>query len=213
MRIPEKLYQRLQEVSNGGSVSSWITRAIEDRLENRPVVVTGTLTAKQQQGVVNAQVQAGRTVIETVNDFIASNPDWFAKLPEDQQGKIISAIGLKLAQRSDGTDAGTVSLRDSLLGLDQVEDITKELSRVKGLLFKSERERDIALQVCHHCRDKAEKEAFVELAWEGWTEICWQWLVRNSLPGIGDGGGLTDRGREAVAKEALAWLEKNVQNP
>ena len=213
LRIPEKLYQRLQEVANGGSVSSWITRAIEDRLENRPVVVTGKLSERQQQKVVTAQVQAGRTVIETVNDFIASNPDWFAKLPDDQQGKIISAIGLKLAQKSDGTDAGTVSLRDSLRGLDQMEDITEELSRVKGMLFKAEHERDVALQLCHHCRDHAEKEAFVELAWEGWTEVCWQWLVRNSLPGIGDGGGLTEAGREAVAKEVLGWLKKNVLNP
>lgn len=213
LRIPEKLYQRLQEASNGGSVSSWITRAIEDRLENRPVVIAGTLTERQQQKVVTAQVQAGRTVIETVNDFIAANPTWFEKLPEDQQGKIISAIGLKLAQRSDGTDAGTVSLRESLKGLDQMEDITSELSRVKGELFKAERERDMALQVCHRCRDINEKSAFVELAWEGWTEVCWQWIVRNALPGIGDGGGLTEAGREEVAKEVLKWLEKNVKTP
>ena len=104
-----------------------------------------------------------------------------------------------------------MSLQECLDSLPQMDDVTRELSKIKGELFKAEHERDFMATLLKRCRDSEEKRSYAGMVWEGVVEMVWQWVARNSVPGVGSGGGLTDKGREEVARECVKWLEKNVR--
>lgn len=89
-----------------------------------------------------------------------------------------------------------------------IEDITRELNRVKGELFKTRTERDLNLKLLKHSRNQAELAELMGAVYLGAVEWVVDMVTRNSLPGIGEGGGLTPRGYEHVAKKVEQEMKK-----
>lgn len=210
LRLSLKLYERILSFSARTSAQDFIRKCIEERLAVLEKGGSRNVLESKESRSETTQSQAGRSVLDTVGVFIRDNPDWLSKIPEDKQAQIISTIGLKLAQSTSGSDSEALSLRDSLKGLPELGDLTQELSIVKGHLYKTQLERDLALTSLRGFNDFEKRKAFVEKVFSGITELIWQWLSRNSVPGIGSGGGLTEKAREEVANEASKWLSKNV---
>lgn len=211
LRLSPELHSRLLSACGTGSVSGFVKKAIEERLSRVSGVGVSRPRSRPVSSDSTSQSSAGRSVLDTVGAFIRDNPDWLGKIPEDKQAQIISTIGLKLAQQSSDVDSDVLSLKSSISSLPSVSDLTQELSVLRGHLFKMSRERDLAVAMLQNCRDSSERKAFFLLLLEGVVEIIWQWIARNSVPGIGSGGGLTESGREACAEEASKWIEKNIR--
>jgi len=212
VRFPKVLYERLLGACGKGSVTDFIKKSVELRIDELSSGGRKVRAPVESSGrSETSQGKAGRSVMETVGRFIEENPDWLEKVPEDKQAQIVSTIGLKLAQQSVDADSEVLSLRDSLKGLPDEGDLTRELSVVKGHLFKALHERDMAIELNRRHGDPDGRREFARKVFEGVVEIVWQWIARNSMPGIGSGGGLTDSGREKVAEECRRWLERNVK--
>lgn len=63
------------------------------------------------------------------------------------------------------------------------------------------------IKLLEHGKNKAELGELMEAVYRG----CVEWIVnmaaRNALPGVGEGGGLTERGYEQVSKKVNSELE------
>ena len=51
-----------------------------------------------------------------------------------------------------------------------------------------------------HVSGSRDLRELMRLVYRLYTEYVWECVVRNSLPGLGDGGGLSEKGLEAVAR-------------
>jgi hypothetical protein len=91
--------------------------------------------------------------------------------------------------------------------LPDIEDVTQELNKVKGLLFKAERERDLNLKLLEYGKGGSGLGELMDTVYRGAVEYCVQLIARNSLPGFGDGGGLTDKAYSDISEHVKRKLE------
>ncbi len=205
IRVSEKLYGAILGAAGKDSVTSWILKAVEERLNGGSSGIEKASVRKGSGSVGSAGFMDG------LESWLEAHPDWLNELPGDQAARIAAQIFPKLADRDMDAEKDALSLKESLSHLPLPEDLTRELSRVKGELFKAEHERDFALSLLKKCGDAERKRAFMALVLGGVKEIVFQWLVRESYSGMGSGGGLTEEGKERVAKEALRFIEQHLE--
>lgn len=205
IRISKSLYNRILDHLGGrGSLSDFIKKSIELNLSG------GVSRAVEDGSVrVNSRPDAGRSVISSVSEFIMKNPDWLDKIPEDKQAQIVSSIGIKLAQNSSDSENAALSLRESLRSLSSIEDVSKELSKAKGEAHRLGLELSTYKELLSS-RGNGDLRVLYERILKNVLEVLWDWLIRNDLPGIGSGGGLSQRGMERVSEESLRWIKKEM---
>jgi hypothetical protein len=89
-----------------------------------------------------------------------------------------------------------------------MEDVTEELNRMKLEYAKLEAKYKTAKSLLNHVQHK---ETFVELMegiYRHLIEYVVEMVIRNSLPGLGDGGGLSAAGYAEIGERVRADLEK-----
>ena len=85
---------------------------------------------------------------------------------------------------------------------------TKELNRVKGGLYKASCERDLNLKLLRHAEGKVELSELMEEIYRRLVEYVCILVARNSLPGLGEGGGLSESGYAEISRQVKRELEK-----
>ena len=108
----------------------------------------------------------------------------------------------------EGLERQALTLRELVSGLPDMGDVTDELSRVRLKLKEAETERDLAREAVSHADGGTTLEELMRSCYGLVIEYVWECIVRNSLPGIGDGGGLTDKAREQIAKRVQQDLQR-----
>ena len=88
----------------------------------------------------------------------------------------------------------------------EIEDLTLELNRVKGKLFKAEHERDLNLKLLK-IRGDIDLPEIMETLYRFAVEYAVDRIARNNLPGFGDGGGLSDKAYADIASDVKRDLE------
>ena len=101
-----------------------------------------------------------------------------------------------------------MSLRESIAVLPSMEDITKELNKAKGDLVKVTLERDLNLKLLKNSKDREGLADLMGLLFKGVVEYTSNLVARNSLPGVGEGGGLTEKGLFEISQVVREELEK-----
>ena len=90
----------------------------------------------------------------------------------------------------------------------EIPDLTQELNRVKGELFKAERERDLNKALLEHGKGAKELGELMGLVYRSAVEYAVDLVARRNLPGFGDGRGSSDRGYADIAELVKDELEK-----
>ena len=85
-------------------------------------------------------------------------------------------------------------------------DLTAELNRVRGLLFKAEHERDMNLKILEHSKNRCELAELMKSIWKGAVEYACDLIARGNFPGFGDGGGITDKAYSDIARRIEGLL-------
>ncbi len=128
-----------------------------------------------------------------------------------ERGDFISLVA-RLLPKEEQTNADleqeVLSLRESITALPSMEDITKELNRAKGDLTKVTLERDLNLKLLKHSKDREGLADLMGLLFKGVVEYTANLVARNSLPGVGEGGGLTEKGLFEISQVVREELEK-----
>lgn len=134
-------------------------------------------------------------------------PDFLSKLDNDTFAKLFASRLPKDAQTDGELEADALSLRSCLERMPSIPDLTADLNRVRGLLCKTERERDMNLKILEHSKNKCDLAELMKSVWKGAVEYAVDLVARGNLPGFGDGGGITEKAYSEIAHKVEGMLE------
>lgn len=203
LRISKDLLFRLDAATKNRA--GFIKEAIEAKLN--PVEVPELSRVEKREVLKDA-----KTITDYMRDAMMKRlqreSDLLDGMPKDEFLKLVAGRLPKEDAGNADLEQEVLSLRKCLEEMPRIEDITKELSRTKGILHKTELERDLNLKLLKHCQGKATFAELMESVYKGLVGYVVELISRNSLPGIGDGGGLSEKGYAEIAKHVKSELDK-----
>lgn len=204
IRISEDLSERLKKATD--NKNGFIVEAIEEKLAPPAAPVELTDTEKR-----NA-LKGAKNISDVLQDLIlqeaARRKNFLDTMDDESFARLVVSRLPKEAAADAELEENVLSLKTCLAGLPEVPDITAELTKVKGLLHKTELERDFNLKLLAHSQGKAELVELMKLVYEGAVSYVVDLVARKNLPGFGDGGGITDAAYAKIAEEVRGELEK-----
>lgn len=204
IRVSEDLAERLKKATDNRNV--FIVEAIEEKLSPPAPPVELTDTEKR-----NA-LKGAKNISDVLQDLIlqeaARRKNFLGKMGDDDFARLVVSRLPKEAAADAELEESVLSLKQCLAGLPEVPDITAELTKVKGQLYKTELERDFNLKLLAHSQGNAELGELMKLVYEGAVSYVVDLVARKNLPGFGDGGGITDAAYAKIAEEVRGELEK-----
>lgn len=203
LRLPVDLVERIDNLSKNRT--EFIKAAIEEKLN--PVKMPEMTKAEKREVIRDA-----KSMTDMMRDAIKQRLQQETDLLSDmERGDFISLVA-RLLPKEEQTNADleqeVLSLRESITALPSMEDITKELNRAKGDLVKVTLERDLNLKLLKHSKDREGLADLMGLLFKGVVEYTANLVARNSLPGIGEGGGLSEKGLFEISQVVREELEK-----
>lgn len=135
------------------------------------------------------------------NNFLASLSN------EDLAKMFVARMPKEVADNAD-LENDILSLQKSISTLPGMEDITEELNRVKHEYSKLECRWKTAKSLLNHVQHKETFSELMENVYRYLIEYVVEMVIRNSLPGMGDGGGLSAAGYAEIGERVKQDLEK-----
>ena len=203
LRLPVDLIDRIDNLSKNRT--EFIKLAIEEKLN--PVKMPEMTKAEKREVIRDA-----KSMTDMMRDAIKQRLQQETDLLSDmERGDFISLVA-RLLPKEEQTNADleqeVLSLRESIAVLPSMEDITKELNKAKGDLVKVTLERDLNLKLLKNSKDREGLADLMGLLFKGVVEYTSNLVARNSLPGVGEGGGLTEKGLFEISQVVREELEK-----
>ena len=203
LRLPVSLLERIDGISENRS--EFIKSAIEEKLN--PVKMPEMSKSEKREVVRDA-----KTMTDLMRDAIKQRLQQENDLLFDMdKGDFVQLVARMLPKEEIGSgdmEQDVLSLRESISALPGMEDITKELNKVKGELHKVTLERDLNLKLLKHNKDREGLGALMDMLFSKVVEYAANLVARNSLPGVGEGGGLTEKGLYEISLVVRDELEK-----
>jgi len=207
IRISEEMLKAIDSVADNRS--QFIIEATDAKLNPEKYKGDG-LSDKEKAAVLKGAKNINDFMRDAILQEASKRERFLSSLSNEDFAKLITARLPKEAGDNTDLEADVLSLRECLAMLPSVEDITLELSKMKGNLFKTERERDLNLALLKHNENKVQLAELMESIYRGVVEYTADLIARGSFPGFGDGGGLSARGYADIAqkvKRELAEME------
>lgn len=204
IRISVDLLERIDNACDNRS--KFFIEAAHQKLN--PIQLDEDLTDREQQ----LAIKGAKNLTDIMQDLIlqetSRRKNFLGKMDDETFAKLVASRLPKENLDNGDLESEVLSLRECLSALPTIEDITQELNRVKGLLFKAERERDLNKKLLEHGKGKADLGELMDLVFRGAVEYCVNLIARRQLPGFGDGGGLTDKAYSDISADVKRSLEK-----
>lgn len=203
VRVSNDLLERI--AATGVQRNAFIISAVEEKLN--PVKMPD-LTDAEKKNVV----KAGKTLNEMMRDAMMQRflqeRDLLRDMPKDEFAQMV--IRLLPKENLDGTDmeADVLSLQKCIALLPGMDDATAELNRVKLEYRKLASKYKTAKHLLNHVQHKESVMELMENIYRSLLEYIVEMVIRNSLPGLGDGGGLSETGYREVADRVKKDFEK-----
>lgn len=204
VRISLDLLDRLKKAAPD-NMSAFCAEAIEEKLN--PVKVE-ELTNKEKREVLQGAKNLSDLMQDLILQEVAQRKNFLKTMDNETFAKLVAARLPKELQDDGERDADVLSLESCLKMLPGVDDMTAELNKLKGLLHKTEHERDINYKVLEYSKGRVDLAGVVKTIYTGCVEYVVELVSRKNLPGFGDGGGLTDAGYSEIGEEVKEELNR-----
>lgn len=202
LRVPVELVERIDGAADNRS--AFIIEAIKEKLN--PVRQEAELTDTEKRQALKGAKNLSDVMQDLILQEAARRKNFLDKMDDETFARLVASRLPKETSDTGDMEKNVLSLRACLDMLPQVEDVTAELNRVKGELYKAERERDMNLALLRHGKGKEELSGLMTEVYRCAVEYAVDLVARRSLPGFGDGGGLTDKAYADIAGEVRAAL-------
>jgi len=202
IRVPVELVDRIKAVSDNRN--AFVIEAIKEKLN--PVRQEAELTDSEKRAALKGAKNLSDVMQDLILQEAARRKNFLDKMDDETFAKLVaSRLPKENADNSD-MEKNVLTLQACLDMLPAVEDIAAELNRVKGELFKAERERDMNLALLRHGKEQVTLAELMTEVYRGAAEYAVNMIARRNLPGFGDGGGLTDKAYADIAEEVRSAL-------
>jgi hypothetical protein len=134
--------------------------------------------------------------------------NFLASMSNEDLAKLVASRLPKEIDNNADLEGDILSLQKCISALPGMEDMTDELNRIKLEHSRLESKYKTMKSILNHVQHKETFQELVENIYRYVIEYTVEMVARNALPGIGDGGGLTDAGYSEIASRVRSDLEK-----
>ena len=205
VRMTEELVKQIDAIADNRA--RFIIDAVKYKLDPESFE-TSDLTDKEKRDVLKGAKNLHEIMSEALLHEAQRRKNFLAGMSNDDLAKLMAARLPKEIDGNSDLEGDILSLQKCISSLPGIDDLSEELNRMKLEYAKVESRYKTAKKLLNHVQHK---ETFAELM-EGVYRYCIEYVVemvaRNSLPGIGDGGGLSAAGYAALSERVKVDLEK-----
>ncbi len=202
-RISEELLAHIDEHSTNRT--AFVVDAIKEKLA-RMDNGGAEVVASPNVGTFDENANATLLFQKELMAEARRRPNFLHSLDSETFAKLFASKVSKDVQTDGELEADVLSLRSCLERMPSVPDLTGDLNRVRGLLFKAEHERDMNLKILEHNKNKCDLAELMKYVFKAAVEYACDLVARGNLPGFGDGGGITDRAYEDISRKVEGLL-------
>jgi hypothetical protein len=205
VRMTEQMVKEIDAVADNRA--RFIIDAVKYKLDPESFE-SSDLTDKEKRDVLKGAKNLHEIMSEALLHEAQRRKNFLAGMSNEDLAKLMAA---RLPKEIDGTadlEGDVLSLQKSIAALPGMADITEELNRVKLEYAKLAAKYKTAKKLLNHVQHKETFADLMEGIYQYLIEYVVEMVIRNSLPGIGDGGGLTAAGYAAISDRVKADLEK-----
>jgi hypothetical protein len=203
VRVSNDLLERI--AATGVQRNAFIIGAIEEKLN--PVQMP-ELNKTEQKAVVKEVKTLNELMKDAMLQRLQQERNLLTDMPKDEFAQLVIRLMPKENLSDTDLEQDILSLQKCISALPGMDDVTEELNRVKLEYRKLVGKYKTAKHLLDHVQHK---ETFLELMENVYRELIEyvvEMVARNALPGIGDGGGLTDAGYREIAERVKRDFEK-----
>jgi hypothetical protein len=205
VRMTEELVKQIDAITDNRA--RFIIDAVKYKLDPESFE-TSDLTDKEKRDVLKGAKNLHEIMSEALLHEAQRRKNFLAGMSNEDLAKLMAARLPKEIDGNSDLEGDILSLQKCISSLPGIDDLSEELNRMKLEYAKLESRYKTAKKLLNHVQHK---ETFAELM-EGVYRYCIEYVVemvaRNSLPGIGDGGGLSAAGYAALSERVKVDLEK-----
>lgn len=205
VRMTEQMVKEIDAVADNRA--RFIIDAVKYKLDPESFE-SSDLTDKEKRDVLKGAKNLHEIMSEALLHEAQRRKNFLAGMSNEDLAKLMAA---RLPKEIDGTadlEGDVLSLQKSIAALPGMADITEELNRVKLEYAKLAAKYKTAKKLLNHVQHKETFAELMEGIYQHLIEYVVEMVIRNSLPGMGAGGGLTAAGYAAISDRVKADLEK-----
>lgn len=203
VRLSNDLLDRID--ATGINRNAFIREAVEDKLN--PVRMP-ELTKTEQKAVIKETKNLSEIMRDAMMQRLQSERNLLKDLPKDEFVQMVVRLLPKENLGDTDLEGDVLSLQKCIGALPGMADVTEELNRMKNEYAKLEARWKTAKSLLNHVQHKETFAELMENIYRHLIEYVVEMVVRNALPGMGDGGGLSPAGYAALGERVRADLEK-----
>lgn len=205
VRMTEQMIKEIDAVADNRA--RFIIDAVRYKLD--PESFEGSdLTDKEKKDVLKSAKNLHEIMSEALLHEAQRRKNFLAGMSNEDLAKLMAA---RLPKEIDGTadlEGDILSLQKCIGALPGMADVTEELNRMKNEYAKLEARWKTAKSLLNHVQHKETFAELMENIYRYLIEYVVEMVIRNSLPGLGDGGGLSAAGYVEISDRVKADLEK-----
>ena len=205
VRMTEQMVKEIDAIADNRA--RFIIDAVRYKLD--PESFEGSdLTDKEKKDVLKGAKNLHEIMSEALLHEAQRRKNFLAGMSNEDLAKLMSA---RLPKELDGNadlESDVLSLQKCISALPGMEDVTDELNRMKLEYAKLEARWKTAKSLLNHVQHKETFAELMENIYRHLIEYVVEMVVRNALPGMGEGGGLTAAGYAEISERVKSDLEK-----
>lgn len=205
VRMTEDMVKEIDAVADNRA--RFIIEAVKYKLDPESFE-SSNLTDKEKRDVLKGVKNLHEVMSDAILKEAQKRKNFLATMSNDDFAKLVSARLPKEIDSNADMEGDVLSLQKSIAALPGMQDITEELNRVKADYAKLLGKYKTAKKLLNHIQHKETFESMMEGVYRCLIEYVVEMCARNALPGIGDGGGLTERGYNDIAIRVRSDLDK-----
>lgn len=205
VRMTESMVKEIDAVADNRA--RFIIEAVKYKLDPESFE-SSDLTDKEKRDVLKGAKNLHEVMSDAILKEAQKRKNFLATMSNEDFAKLVSA---RLPKEVDGNadlEADVLSLQKCIGNLPSMQDITEELNNAKLEHARVESKLKTAKSILNHVQHKETFQELVENIYRYVIEYTVEMVTRNALPGIGDGGGLSEQGYRDIAARVRTDLEK-----
>jgi hypothetical protein len=205
VRMTEEMVKEIDAVADNRA--RFIIDAVRYKLD--PESFEGSdLTDREKKDVLRGAKNLHELMSDALLKEAQRRKNFLASMSNEDLAKLVAS---RLPKEIDGNadlEADILSLQQCISVLPGMEDVTEELNRMKLEYAKLEAKYKTAKSLLNHVQHKETFAELMEGIYRHLIEYVVEMVVRNALPGMGDGGGLSAVGYAEIGERVKVDLEK-----
>lgn len=205
VRMSEEMVKEIDAIADNRA--RFIIDAVKYKLDPESFE-NADLTDREKKDVLKGAKNLHEMMSEALLKEAQRRKNFLASMSNADLAKLVASRLPKEIDNNADLEGDILSLQKCISALPGMEDMTDELNRIKLEHSKLESKYKTMKSILNHVQHKETFQELVENIYRYVIEYTVEMVARNALPGIGDGGGLTDAGYAAIAARVKGDLEK-----